>query len=316
MAKRARISWSDISFLRAYREGARQAKAMEPIPDEEHFRVDNTYLEVLKNHARALIGDVAGRAGREIDSHQRTRDQAVKKYQECEEKLKQETRDRQKSQWFEGRPCLSRTVYSIVLVLMLIGELPLNSIVFRLLDTPEIMNMAFALIVGVVLLGVAHVVGGGLKYYVRTAMDWFLGGLISFVVVLALIGLAVLREHYLRKAGGSSVGETTLTYAFVVVQCMIFWGAVVAAYARHEPAAIGRLRSTRDVYVHASTMMDKARTLFRWESRAWRKGLNRRKDVYVGSNLEHRGEFVQPPLVFPLIDFDDEHVISTPKILN
>lgn len=199
---------------------------------------------------------------------------------------------------------------------MLFGEIPLNSIVLRLIGAPEILNTISASIIGFLLLWIAHVVGAKLKYYRRTLKDWISIGTTLFVVLVALAALAILREHYLRAAGEISVAETSLTYAFVVVQFMIFWGAVVAAYAYHEPATINDISRARDSYVFSSVMMAKMRIAYRWEARAWRKSMNRRKDVYIGANLEHRGKLDEPPAVFQIVDFDDEQVISTPVDLK
>lgn len=306
----------DFSFLRARAKGLAEASTTPARPDQQQFRVDTTYLRELKDEARDHIGRVVQRVIARRRKWNLVENDALTRYKTAQTEFAQVVQTRPRRGWFQGWPCLNPAVYTAVAAVFILGELPLNMVVFEYARISRTGALVIAAIIGAGVWWFAHETGKILKKYKRTLKDW----LILFAVLLGLFFvlyfLAVLRQHFLVQMERAGSGESILTHAFLLVQLLMFVAATVASYARHEPAPRETMRRNRARYIIANVNRPEDIRALYLESQAWRVATNRRRDVYVSSNLEERPSTDNPPLAFYLADFGEEHVTRTPRQLT
>jgi hypothetical protein len=156
------------------------------------------------------------------------------------------------------------------IVLLFVGELPLNAVALRLLALPEALTyvvtlgLAFSLVGGAYYLGVLLKEGHN-KDRTRIALTASL----LFLSLLGVVAISVLREMYIAQmAAGESVNpptERAITIAFVIINLLIFFVALVTAYSAHDPllAAVvrsgGRLRRAKRRTAACKDWLDRAK---------------------------------------------------------
>jgi hypothetical protein len=206
-----------------------------------------------------------------------------------------------------GHPVVSTFVYVVVLLLVGLGEFPLNLVVFRLFGEAEIYNFCVAFALGFILVLAAHIVGVQLKKHAKWTWEgWTLIFATLGILLVTLVGIGVLRHHYLVRVEGEAPSIEVM-YAFVTLQFLIFWGALILAYAHHFPADRSKLEECWKHWFDGMVSEEKNEKRALWEAKALANGIDRLKDVYIGANLAHRGikNHENCPLLFYLIDFDD-----------
>ena len=134
------------------------------------------------------------------------------------------------------------------IVLLFIGELPLNAVALRLLALPEALTYVVTLGLAFSLVGGAYYLGVLLKdghNNDRTRIVLTTG--LLFLSMLGVVAISVLREMYIAQmAAGEPVNtstERTITIAFVIINLLIFFVALVTAYSAHDPLLAAVVRS-------------------------------------------------------------------------
>ena len=148
---------------------------------------------------------------------------------------------------FEPPPVEPKWWQGPVLLAFAVGEIPLNAIAFRPIREAEIMNYALALLLGCVLVFLAHVAGMKLK-----ERRWGAVGLALIVPVATLAGIAYVRMGYVagRESSMSSGGTFWVFWTFGAA---VLAAAMAVSYLCHE----GR----DDVQTVQEDLKEKSRTL-------------------------------------------------------
>lgn len=204
---------------------------------------------------------------------------------------------------FEGWPYVNSTVYALLLLVLALGEVPMNMVVFRLFGEIELFNLLLALVLALILPGAAHLTGVKLKLHERTVMDVLMIAVCIAIVAVGLPVIGLIREQYLERYGMPN--DRLLTTAFVVIQYLVFWGALVLSYAHSYPWLDRTMQAKRDRWISSAIVLDKNKASRLWEIDYWRNGIDRVKDAYVAANLLNRKQKTPAPLVFYLEDYDE-----------
>lgn len=134
---------------------------------------------------------------------------------------------------------LNPTVYWIVMILIAIGEFPLNAIVFRLFGESEALTYVMSATLGVVLPFAAHFLGILLrKSPFREegfTSEKFLTVLTVAVPLFVIGGVAYWREQYIHQEVDKTL--TGVTLVFMAINLLVFLAAVLASYFAHDPTA-------------------------------------------------------------------------------
>jgi hypothetical protein len=123
-------------------------------------------------------------------------------------------------------------LYYFILMLIGLGEIPLNMVAFRLFGEAEVMSLAVALALALVVPASAHWVGAVLKQPYRTRVDKVMLIMTLVFVVLAILSIGLVREAYLRYVGGEV--DRTVTFTFICIQLAMFSVGILASYATHD----------------------------------------------------------------------------------
>lgn len=131
-------------------------------------------------------------------------------------------------------------LYIIFAVMIFLGEVPINALVFQIFGENQVMTWIMALIIGLSVPLSAHFVGIKLReheggFSISNAIK---AALVSFILIAALYGLSLMRQTYL----GEYKEQLGLTQTLVESSFMFFWlnlavfcTAVVVAYLAHDP---------------------------------------------------------------------------------
>ena len=285
----------------AHKAGIRDGNIGLPRSDQHDNR--GTYAFVLETQARELGERVRRRWTREEDAFSARLRQREEAYRRAKEDFEGQLETYQKERAFEGWPYVNSTAYTVLMLVLAIGEIPMNMVVFRLFGEMELYNLMVALVLAVVLPLAAHLMGVKLKLLRRELRDVFVICFWLAIVLPALPLIGVLREHYLAQNGMPM--DRFLTLSFIVIQLLVFWGAVVLSYAHSSPWLKTRMQSARDRWMSSAIRLEKMKAYREWEVNYWRNGMDRVKDVYVAANLRARQTKTPVPLVFYLEDYDE-----------
>ena len=142
-------------------------------------------------------------------------------------------------------------LYVVFALLIFLGEIPLNALVFRIFGENEIMTWVMAFVIGLSVPVIAHFVGVKLREHPQ-GLHW--PNLIkatgaTALVILAMHGISVLRTLYL----GENSEDLGLSAAMVEGTSLFFWlniavycAAVIVAYMAHDSVP-GFERAEKDV---------------------------------------------------------------------
>lgn len=302
--------WSRYSFWCAYKEGRKAARRSLPeVDDISHG--EGTYISQLKHFAEGL-GKAVAKEWLALNLRVSHLQEAQRKNYHNHSKAYKEYLTQHGDHYFEGWPHISKVVSIIFTFILIIGEVPLNTVVFRLFGEADVYNLMVAMVLAAALSMVSFLSSKKLKAFHRNKADWiWIGG--SFVfVALALIAAGLLREDYLERLGEHV--NHAVTFAFLGIQCLIFWGAVILGYASHSPSEKENMQKSRDKWYRSVIRNKKAQSALIWKVSHLQNSIDRIKDVYIGSNLALRREKQQVPLLFYLIDFDK--LIEVPRELK
>jgi hypothetical protein len=144
---------------------------------------------------------------------------------------------------------VDRLVYRSFLLIVLIGEFPLNAIAFRLFGEAAVFTWIMTLTLAVSLVACAHGLGVMLSLDHRSTGE---SGWIKALVVVplaAILSIAIVRSAYLADLGGVT-GEATLapavaTAIFAVVNLLVYAAASLLSFMAHDSHAEARAELER-----------------------------------------------------------------------
>jgi hypothetical protein len=123
--------------------------------------------------------------------------------------------------------------YWSIIVLIVLGEIPLNAIAFRLFGEIDALTYLMTFSVALILIACAHALGIFLSRESPSGVERLLALIISVVPTLAILGIAVVRNESVKSS--SSLTSLQGTVAFGLINLLIFAGAIVLSYLKHDP---------------------------------------------------------------------------------
>jgi hypothetical protein len=137
---------------------------------------------------------------------------------------------------------ISKWVYGLALVVIFIGEFPLNAIAFRLFGESEYLTYLMTAGLAVVLISCAHALGVLMRHKRMSYRDERIVLVLIFVPIAVIAGIAIIRAIYLSDASkladtgafkNISIGLSTAI--FLMINLLIYVGAFVLSYLHHNP---------------------------------------------------------------------------------
>ncbi len=132
----------------------------------------------------------------------------------------------------------------IIMAIIIVGEIPLNAVVFRIFGEAEVMTYVISLVIAVGLPFGAHALGMLLR------KDPFKRGLfttegiftiLTMVMPLAgIVAVAYVRQKYfesptIQAVSGIRADPAAVTLVFIIINLLIFTVAALASYLTHDP---------------------------------------------------------------------------------
>ncbi len=196
---------------------------------------------------------------------------------------------------------LPHWLYIVFAVLIGIGEVPLNAIVFNIFGENQIMTWVMAVIIGLMLPISAHFVGikvreHGERFSIANALKALV---VVAVTIGALYGIASLRMAYLGEMQ-EDIGLTDrlvhASFDFFWINIAVFMAAIILSYLAHDPVP-GYAALYRD-YKRAQIQVQKARDeiaqLKRQAEETRAAGIRRMEEEKVKRSIplnERKGEY-------------------------
>jgi hypothetical protein len=135
-------------------------------------------------------------------------------------------------------------VYWSLIALIVIGEIPLNAFAFRLFHEPDLLTYAMTVTVAVGLIAFAHAVGLFLSRPERTGVERVLIGVFVALPVAAIAVISLVRFGYLVDVGGDTgIGPLLGTFAFGLINLLVFGAAAGLSYLHHDPRTLVNRRA-------------------------------------------------------------------------
>jgi hypothetical protein len=252
-------------------------------------------------------------------------DNIIGKYNQAKDKVKEA--EEYYKQTHENQPPpakLHNNVLWLALasIVLMVVELPINIVAFRLFYEAEIMTWIMALSPGVALILAGDLLGWELKREKKQVILLILAAFLFLAAVAFSVFLGIVRGEYMatiaKEEGGSVPIAGNLWWGFVVLNVIFF---VVAAFLswRFHDESYQTLYVAKKEYERLSKMKEKAETELDNSFNAYRDRFKHYKakaealkntaehlmDVYMEANLYHRKDEASP------IAFQDDHL---PKI--
>jgi hypothetical protein len=244
--------WSRYSNRYAQRRGRKDGAKNIPPPDADEFADYEMELKNLADENIRRIGAAWAREDRtlsreycqalsEFESSKRDGEPAQAAYEQAGREHREATEEMGKHY---GTIQLSPFIYMIIMGIIVLGEVPLNAVVFRIFGEAEIMTYVISLALAVGLPFGAHALGMLLR------REPFKQGMLTtesiftvFTMVVPLMGImavAYVRQKYfesptVQAASGIRADPTAVTLVFVIINLLIFTVAALASYLTHNP---------------------------------------------------------------------------------
>lgn len=244
--------WSRYSIRYAQRRGRKDGAKNIPPPDVEEFA---DYEMELKKLADENIRRIGAAWAREDRTLQREYCQGLSEFEACRREAEpvkpayeQAARDHREAieemgQHY-GKIQLSPFVYMIIMAIIIVGEIPLNAVVFRIFGEAEIMTYVISLAIAVGLPFGAHALGMLLrKEPFKQGMLTTESIFTTFTMVMPLLGImaiAYVRQKYfesptVQAISGVRADPAAVTLVFIIINLLIFTVAALASYLTHDP---------------------------------------------------------------------------------
>ena len=126
--------------------------------------------------------------------------------------------------------------YWMIVGFVVLGEVPLNAFAFKLFGEADLLSYIMTLSVALVLIACAHGLGIFLSRDQSSPVERLLTWILVLIPALAILVIATVRNQYL-SLDGDAAGLSPLqgTLAFAIINILIYTGAVVLSYLRHDP---------------------------------------------------------------------------------
>jgi len=327
--------WSRYSNRYAQRRGRKDGAKNIPPPDAEEFADYEMELKNLADENIRRIGAAWAREDRilkkdycqslsEFEVSKRDAAPARAAYEQIVSEHREATEEMGKHY---GKIQLSPFIYTIIMAIIIVGEIPLNAVVFRIFGEAEVMTYVISLALAVGLPFGAHALGMLLrkepfKQGVFTTESIFT----VFTMVMPLLGImavAYVRQKYfesptVQAASGIRADPAAVTLVFVIINLLIFTVAALASYLTHDPVIDNwrkKLRlATRDLQIRqrrfAEVQERQGRVVSRLEkakaerqnkfeekkreAEEFRDFVHRMINIYRGANLLTRQNTARP----------------------
>lgn len=138
---------------------------------------------------------------------------------------------------------IAPALYWIVIVLILVGEFPLNAVAFRLFGESDLFTYVMTASLAVALVAIAHFLGTLLAREATTTRDRVLTGVFSVVPVGAIAVISLIRYDYLTRIGDDAIGPVLGTLSFAFINLLVFAAAAAWSYLRHDPRTVVNRRA-------------------------------------------------------------------------
>jgi hypothetical protein len=126
--------------------------------------------------------------------------------------------------------------YWSIILLIVLGEVPLNAFAFKLFGEADALSYLMTLSVALILIACAHALGIFLSREPTSGVERFLVLILTLVPMLTILGIAVVRNQYLTESRTESpLTPLQGTLAFALINLLIYAGAVVLSYLKHDP---------------------------------------------------------------------------------
>lgn len=278
--------WGRFTGWGARRQGSEDGAGNFPSPQSVR---PTGYLGEVQQIAEDHLKSIAHRWER-MDEGLKSSVEKARNSLESAEKRLQELEERHTD--MDRRGHLGAVAHWFLIALLFIVEFPLNLVAFQLFGENLVATALVTLGLAVTLLLCARYVGMYLKEPSRTpeqSCGIVIGTVMAFLVV---IGVAVLREHVLAQE--DIAGDRSITYAFVVIQILIFLVAVCTTYAAHDPLRDQRHRVAKSKHAvnESSNRRSKGFRQAQLEGESLRDRAQKLMAAYEGENLKSRGDGV------------------------
>jgi hypothetical protein len=186
----------------------------------------------------------ADAARREIDEHLGVALRAARARTEETQRDLDAEHDFEENRTADERWRMRKSVYVFALAAIFFGELPLNGIAFQLFGEGTAETWIMTIGLAAVLVVCAHGLGVLLRADVLPTKELVLAWMLALLPVVAIVAIGVIRVAYLENLGGtasilSDLGDVTGTVVFGVINLIIYLGAVMLSYLRHDPVTHG-----------------------------------------------------------------------------
>ncbi|MBI3950435.1 MAG: hypothetical protein HY314_08285 [Acidobacteria bacterium] len=123
-------------------------------------------------------------------------------------------------------------------MILALAEFPLNAVAFRTAGAPELMTYVMTSTLALVLPLCAHFLGVFLRHQTFSKREYALISLNIVLPVGAIAGVAYFRDKYIgevQKVLGIEMDAMMVALIFIVINLVIYLGAVLASYFAHDP---------------------------------------------------------------------------------
>lgn len=249
----ARLSWwvfSPYSDWSVARRGRRDGAAEPPIPPWKSTELP-PFLREMKHLGDSSVLAISRTWARRNEDLEPCVRNALERERDTAKQLEDARKDHEDARqhyfsvhqrWPQYSAFAAFRVYWVLVAILLLGEFPMNMFVFRVFGENEAFNALIALVLGVVLIGCAHLLGDELRQGALRSRKAIAFTVVLIAAPVALLGLvAWLRQQYLGEIGGSASGMSpgALRLLFFVFNLGIY---VLAAAASHHVADEPSLR--------------------------------------------------------------------------
>jgi hypothetical protein len=136
--------------------------------------------------------------------------------------------------------------YWATLALVVVGEIPLNAFAFRLFGEADLFSYVMTASVALILIACAHGLGIFLSRESATGAERVLTWTLVIVPVLGIGAIAAVRDVYIETQGaGADLGALQGTLTFGLLNVLIYAGAVVLSYLKHDQQTEHNLKRSR-----------------------------------------------------------------------
>lgn len=140
----------------------------------------------------------------------------------------------------ESRFGIGAAPYWTAILLIIAGEVPLNAFAFRLFGEIDLFTYMMTLSLALVLVFCAHGLGIFMARTERTAVEQVLIGMLVALPIAVVTVVGIIRQQSLETRAEhatplDALGPLAGTAAFALINLLIYAGAAVLSYLRHDP---------------------------------------------------------------------------------